>query len=170
MALPASGQISFQNFNTDRGLSSTAQVDIDTAAIAYSIPTKPHSMDEFYGRSITTTTTAAPTTTTTSTTTTSTTTTTEAPTTTTTTTTEAPCFLLTGVGSGTTTNQVCNSPRSLNGYFSTTSINSPTLYYGPSISVSGCTGGLWPNPIYLQGDGGYYYWNGSSMSGPFTCI
>ena len=42
MALPASGPISFQDFNTDRGLSSTAQIDIDTAAIAYSIPTKQH--------------------------------------------------------------------------------------------------------------------------------
>ena len=52
MALPASGQISFQDFNTDRGLSSTATVDIDTAAIAYGIPTKPHGMNEFYGLSI----------------------------------------------------------------------------------------------------------------------
>ena len=74
MALPASGPISFQNFNTDRGLSATAQIDIDTAAIAYGIPTKPHSMDEFYGRSVTGTTT-----TTTSTTTSTTTTTTAAP-------------------------------------------------------------------------------------------
>lgn len=82
----------------------------------------------------------------------------------------APCFLLTGVSSGTTSTQVCNSPRSLNGYFSTTSINSSTLYYGPSSSVSNCDGGLWPTSIYLQGDGGYYLWNGSSMSGPFTCL
>jgi len=51
MALPASGTISFQNFNTDRGLSSTATIDMDTAAIAYGIPTKPHGMDEFYGKS-----------------------------------------------------------------------------------------------------------------------
>lgn len=82
----------------------------------------------------------------------------------------APCFLLTSIGSGTTPTQVCNSPRLLNGYFSTTSINSSTLYYGTSTSVSNCDGGLWPTPIYLQGDGGYYYWNGSSMSGPFTCV
>ena len=52
MALPASGTISFQNFNTDRGLSSTATVDLDTAAIAYGIPTKPHGMNEFYGKSV----------------------------------------------------------------------------------------------------------------------
>jgi len=217
MALPASGQISFQDFNTDRGLSATAQIDIDTAAIAYSIPTGPHSMDEF--------TTNAP----------------DGELNTpsagdfTDNTTEgsvtinsnagsfirtlvedsategdevfviklrqdstsgavlatsntviigdtslsppppppppppAPCFLLTSIGSGTTTTQVCNSPRLLNGYFSTTSINSSTLYYGPSTSVSDCST-IWPFNIYLQGDGGYYLWNGSSMSGPFTCL
>jgi hypothetical protein len=82
----------------------------------------------------------------------------------------APCFLLTSIGSNTSPGGVCNTPRSLSGYFSTTSINSSTLYYGPSNQVSNCDGGLWPTPIYLQGDGGYYYWNGSSMSGPFTCL
>jgi hypothetical protein len=76
---------------------------------------------------------------------------------------------LTGVSSGTSNTQVCNTPRALSGYFSTTSINSTTLYYGPSLQVSDCST-LWPLNIYLQGDGGYYLWNGSSMSGPFTCI
>lgn len=52
MALPASGQISMDNMNTDRGINSGTQIDLDTAAIAYSIPTKPHGMDEFYGLSI----------------------------------------------------------------------------------------------------------------------
>lgn len=52
MALPATGPLSFQDFNTDRGLFSTAQVDIDTAAIAYGIPDRPHGMDEFRGRSV----------------------------------------------------------------------------------------------------------------------
>ena len=51
MALPSSGTISFREFNTDRGLSATAQVDMESAAIAYGISTRPHSMDEFYGRS-----------------------------------------------------------------------------------------------------------------------
>lgn len=266
MALPASGQISFQDFNTDRGLSATAQIDIDTAAIAYSIPTKPHSMDEFYGRSIvvappppppaipTYAITGSPTVVN------------EGSSVTFTIvttnvgngtilywTTNAPdgelntpsagdftdnttegsvtinsnagsfirtlvedsategdevfviklrqdstsgavlatsniviigdtslsppppppppppsCFLLTGISSGTSETQVCNTPRLLNGYFSTTSINSSTLYYGPSTSVSDCST-IWPFNIYLQGDGGYYLWNGSSMSGPFTC-
>jgi hypothetical protein len=269
MALPASGQISFQDFNTDRGLSATAQIDIDTAAIAYSIPTRPHSMDEFYGRSIaappppppppaipTYAITGSPTVVNEGSSVTFTIVTTNVGNGTilywttnapdgelntpsagdfTDNTTEgsvtinsnagsfirtlvedsstegdevfviklrqdstsgavlatsntviigdtslsppppppppppAPCFLLTSIGSGTTTTQVCNSPRLLNGYFSTTSINSSTLYYGPSTSVSDCST-IWPFNIYLQGDGGYYLWNGSSMSGPFTCL
>lgn len=49
MALPASGPISMDNMNTDRSIASGTQIDLDTAAIAYSIPTKPHGMDEFYG-------------------------------------------------------------------------------------------------------------------------
>jgi hypothetical protein len=52
MALPPSGPISMDNMNTDRSIASGTQIDLDTAAIAYSIPTKPHGMDEFYGLSI----------------------------------------------------------------------------------------------------------------------
>jgi hypothetical protein len=52
MALPASGPISMDNMNTDRSIASGTQIDLDTAAIAYSIPTKPHGMDEFYGLSV----------------------------------------------------------------------------------------------------------------------
>lgn len=50
MALPLDGPISFQNLNTDRGILATAQVDINTAAIAYGIPDTPHGMNEFYSR------------------------------------------------------------------------------------------------------------------------
>jgi hypothetical protein len=53
MALPPSGTISMDNMNTDRGISSMTQIDLDTAAIAYNIPTKPHGMNEFYGLSTT---------------------------------------------------------------------------------------------------------------------
>jgi len=73
MALPATGEISFRDFNTDRGLSATNQIDMDTAAIAYGIPSKPQGMDEFRGRSVGGATTAAPTTATPTTTTTTTT-------------------------------------------------------------------------------------------------
>ena len=52
MALPASGQITMDNMNTDRAVPSGTQIDLDTAAIAYGIPTKPHGMDEFYGKSV----------------------------------------------------------------------------------------------------------------------
>ena len=51
MALPASGPISMNDMNTDRGIASGTQIDLDTAAIAYGIPTKPHGMNEFYGLS-----------------------------------------------------------------------------------------------------------------------
>jgi hypothetical protein len=52
MALPSSGPISMNDMNTDRGIASGTQIDLDTAAIAYGIPTKPHGMDEFYGLSV----------------------------------------------------------------------------------------------------------------------
>lgn len=270
MALPvAPNQLSFSDFNTDRGLSATAQIDIDTAAIAYGIPDRPHGMDEFRGRSVpsapppppppppavptyvidafpfvvdegssvtfTITTTNIPNGTVLYWT-------TNAPDDELNTpsagdftdgitqgsitinsnsatlvrtlvedsategdevfvirlrdgstsgailassdpiiisdTSQSPppppppppvsCFLLTGISSGTSEIQVCETPRLLSGYFSTTSINSSTLYYGPSTSVSDCST-PWPFNIYLQGDGGYYLWNGGSMSGPFEC-
>lgn len=273
MALPAApNQLSFSDFNTDRGLSATAQIDIDTAAIAYGIPDRPHGMDEFRGRSVPSAPPPPP----------------PPPppavptyaingfptvvdegssVTFTITTTNvsngtvlywttnppedelntpsagdftdgitqgsieiisnsatlvrtlvedfategdevfviklrdgstsgailatsntiiisdtsmsppppppppppAPCFLLEGVLSGTSPSQVCNTPRSLNGYFSTTSINTTTLYFGSDQQVSDCST-LSPSNIYFNGDGGYYLWNGSSMSGPFTCL
>lgn len=49
MPLPTSGQISFADLNSELGNTSTSQLDLDTAAIEFSIPTKPHGMDEFYG-------------------------------------------------------------------------------------------------------------------------
>jgi hypothetical protein len=264
MALPASGQISFQDFNTDRGLSSTAQIDMDTAAIAYSIPTRPHSMDEFYGRSIaappppppppaipTYAITGSPTVVN------------EGSSVTFTIvttnvgngtilywTTNAPdgelntpsagdftdnttegsvtinsnagsfirtlvedsategdevfviklrqdstsgavlatsniviigdtslsppppppppppsCFLISGVQEGTSVTQICNGiPRTINGYFNASTIEASTAYYG----LSDCST-LFPSTRYFQVTGGYYIWNGSSMSGPFTC-
>lgn len=51
MALPSTGAISFKDFNTDRNKAENATIDMDTAAIAYGIPTKPHGMDEFRGKS-----------------------------------------------------------------------------------------------------------------------
>jgi hypothetical protein len=51
MALPQTGELNFNLFNTDRGIASGTAVDMDAAAIAYGIPTRPHGMDEFYGRS-----------------------------------------------------------------------------------------------------------------------
>ena len=62
MALPQTGEISFRDFNTDRGLPATNQIDMDSAAIAYGISSKPHGMDEFRGRAVGGVTTAAPTT------------------------------------------------------------------------------------------------------------
>lgn len=62
MALPATGEISFRDFNTDRGRPATSEIDMDSAAIAYGIPSKPHGMDEFRGRAVGGVTTAAPTT------------------------------------------------------------------------------------------------------------
>jgi hypothetical protein len=47
MALPTSGPISFSDLNIDRGISSTAQVDIRSAALAYGL-TAPDGMNEFY--------------------------------------------------------------------------------------------------------------------------
>lgn len=57
MALPSSGQISFQQFNTDRGLTATAQIDMASAGTAYGVSyatngTNQLGMDEFYGKSI----------------------------------------------------------------------------------------------------------------------
>lgn len=50
MPLPGSGPISFADLNTANGVVASTQIDLDTAAIVYGIPTKPHGMDEFYGR------------------------------------------------------------------------------------------------------------------------
>lgn len=47
MALPQSGEISFSDLNSDMGNSTTAQLDISTAASYYGL-SAPHSMDEFY--------------------------------------------------------------------------------------------------------------------------
>lgn len=54
MPLPTSGQISFADLNSELGNASTSQLDLDTAAIEFSIPTKPHGMDEFYGLTLST--------------------------------------------------------------------------------------------------------------------
>ena len=51
MALPQSGPISMDQMNTDRGIASGTRIDLDAAAIAYGIPSTPHGMDEFYGKS-----------------------------------------------------------------------------------------------------------------------
>lgn len=47
MPLPASGQISFQDLNTDRGIGATTESDLRSTALAYGF-TAPDSMDEFY--------------------------------------------------------------------------------------------------------------------------
>jgi hypothetical protein len=52
MALPSSGAISFANFNTELGNTAGSQIDLEAAAVAFSINTRPHGMDEFYGLSI----------------------------------------------------------------------------------------------------------------------
>jgi len=56
MALPSSGQISFSDFNVERGLSATAEADMATVgddfAVSYATDgTDVLSMDEFYGLS-----------------------------------------------------------------------------------------------------------------------
>ena len=56
MAIPASGQISFNLFNTDRGIASETQVNMATAGTAYGVSyttngSNPLGMDEFYGKS-----------------------------------------------------------------------------------------------------------------------
>lgn len=69
MAIPASGEISFNLFNTDRSLTSGTQVDMAAAGTAYSVSyttdgSNDLKMDEFYGKSAGTTpapTTAPPT-------------------------------------------------------------------------------------------------------------
>jgi hypothetical protein len=58
MALPASGQISMDNMNTDRGIASGTQIDLATAGTAYSVSyntsgTNDLQFSEFYGLSIT---------------------------------------------------------------------------------------------------------------------
>lgn len=52
MALPSSGPISFADFNTELGNTTGSQIDLEAAAIAFNINTRPHGMDEFYGLSI----------------------------------------------------------------------------------------------------------------------
>ena len=57
MSLPSSGQISFGDFNLDRGVSLATQVDIIQAANLYGLPYEtngfdPTSMDEFYGAAV----------------------------------------------------------------------------------------------------------------------
>lgn len=57
MALPSFGQISFGDFNLDRGVSLATQVDIIQAANLYGLPYQtnggdPTSMDEFYGAAV----------------------------------------------------------------------------------------------------------------------
>jgi|688.fasta_scaffold01113_12 hypothetical protein len=58
MALPASGQISMDNMNTDRGIASGTQINLATAGTAYSVSyntsgTNDLQFSEFYGLSIT---------------------------------------------------------------------------------------------------------------------
>jgi hypothetical protein len=48
--LQTTGPISLNDLNTNRNIPSGTQIDLDTAAIAYGIPAKPHGMDEFYGK------------------------------------------------------------------------------------------------------------------------
>ena len=75
------------------------------------------------------------------------------------------CFLISGVQEGTSVTQICNGiPRTINGYFNASTIEASTAYYG----LSDCST-LFPSTRYFQVTGGYYIWNGSSMSGPFTC-
>jgi hypothetical protein len=57
MPLPASGQISMNDMNTDRGIASGTQIDLAAAAIVYSVSyttdgTNQLGMDEFYNKSI----------------------------------------------------------------------------------------------------------------------
>ena len=57
MAIPASGEISFNLFNTDRGIASGTQVDIATAATAYGVSYTTNgsndiNINEFYGKSV----------------------------------------------------------------------------------------------------------------------
>jgi hypothetical protein len=57
MALPSFGQISFGDFNLDRGVSPATQVDIIQAANLYGLPYQtngfdPTSMNEFYGAAV----------------------------------------------------------------------------------------------------------------------
>lgn len=58
MALPVSGPISFRDFNIELrnqepARAENAQIDLESAAVAFEIPTRPHGMNEFYGQSIT---------------------------------------------------------------------------------------------------------------------
>jgi hypothetical protein len=55
MALP-SGQISFSDFNTDRGIAATTQIDIFSAGVIYGVPFNTFGsddlqMNEFWGKS-----------------------------------------------------------------------------------------------------------------------
>ena len=57
MPLPSSGQISMNDMNTDRGISSGTQIDLATAGNVYSVSyntlgTNQLGMDEFYGKSL----------------------------------------------------------------------------------------------------------------------
>lgn len=53
MALPVNGPISFRDFNIELGNADNAQIDLESAAVAFDIPTRPHGMDEFFGKAIT---------------------------------------------------------------------------------------------------------------------
>ena len=53
MALPASGDISFRDINIELGNPENAQLDLESAAISFEIPTRPHGMNEFFGKAIT---------------------------------------------------------------------------------------------------------------------
>ena len=66
---------------------------------------------------------------------------------------------------GATAEGACCTPRSGTFYFNASTVQAATAYYGNSSDCSTVS----PFTRYFNVGGEYYIWNGSSMSGPFTC-
>jgi hypothetical protein len=75
-----------------------------------------------------------------------------------------PCFAV-AVQRGRNAEVACCTPISDTVYFNASTVEAATTYYGSSTDCSTVATGA----QYFNTGGVYYVWNGSSMSGPFTC-
>ena len=77
----------------------------------------------------------------------------------------APTCFAVAVQRGRNAEVACCTPISDTVYFNASTVEAATTYYGSSTDCSTVATGA----QYFNTGGVYYVWNGSSMSGPFTC-